>query len=129
MFMPIDIHMPVFESAYRSQEQCRQQMGGARIALELAAWRRSHRQWPRSLEELGQPELLERHPDRCTGKRLLYKLDGDNPVLYSAGFDRDDDQARPAGETPFPQQFVLGSPSSKMPDGDWILWQAGTGKK
>ena len=82
-----------------------------------------------SLDELGQPELLERHPDRCTGKRLLYRLSGDNPVLYSAGFDRDDDQARPAGDSPFPNSVTLGAPPSKMPDGDWVLWQVGTTKK
>lgn len=64
---------------------------GLLTALALEMYRRRHGGYPKSLDELS-PLLLPTVPlDRFTGSPMLYRVDGDQAVIYCVGQDLDDD--------------------------------------
>lgn len=106
------------------------------LILTLHRHHLRHNAWPETLDAI-DPELLAELPeqhriDPFTGKPLLYKLTDSGPIVYSAGADRDDDNARqllnadgqpkiprwiPAGQI---EPILKSDPASI--DGDWILY-------
>jgi len=103
------------------------------LALTLHRHHLRHGAWPPTLADL-DPDLLPADiTDAHTGEPLHYKLTDAGPVVYSAGPDRDDDDARPLlddeGEPdttpPFLtidewQRRLADDPASI--DGDWVLY-------
>ena len=100
------------------------------VAVEL--YRREHGDWPKTLNAL-VPEYLPAVPlDRFDGKALKYVLRDGQPIVYSIGSDRvDNDGVAPKDES-YRKFFVQMWRSAKEaaadrqdhPDwiGDWILW-------
>jgi hypothetical protein len=88
------------------------------IALEL--YRRQHGAYPNSLDAL-VPQFLPKVPaDRITGEPVRYRLVGGQPLIYSVGVDRKDDEGRPSAD---PQAAALwGTNLRRLPDGDWVLY-------
>ena len=106
--------MPAFSRAGEQSEITAQQRDAVLVAIALELHHRRSGAWPVSLDEL-VPDLLPAvPPDRFDGKPLRYRLIVGRPLLYSIGWDRDDDGGKPtAGKGPGPRRG----------DADWILWQ------
>lgn len=109
------------------------------IALELAR-READGKWPATLEALAPRYLPELPIDLINGGRLGYRTVGGQPVIYSLGVDRDNDQGRlPAACDPNgtrnlgyswrggyrpsqPLNREMTEDSAFWEDGDWVLW-------
>lgn len=102
------------------------------LVLALHRHHARHDAFPQSLDEIDRDLLPEPPIDPYTGKPLLYKLTDDGPLVYSAGADRDDDDARPfrndAGEVIAPRWVPASRIDTIMEhnpasiDGDWVLY-------
>jgi hypothetical protein len=95
---------------------------GVFLGLALELYHRQHKKWPESLAELSPQYLPQLPVDPITGKPLQYKVVDDKPLVYSVGFDRDDDAGRPVAKAE-EQDLWTNIPSEAPPiDGDWVLW-------
>jgi hypothetical protein len=99
---------------------------GVRVVIAMERFRLGTGSWPRSLDEL-IPEFLPAVPqDGFDGQPLRYRLTEEGPVVYSVGFDRDDDGGRHTryawSEAAFPYtaENVAEGPDSR--EGDWVLF-------
>jgi hypothetical protein len=55
--------------------------------LAIRCYQEKHGRWPESLNDLS-PEFVQALPgDPYSGRPLVYRIEGDEPVLYSVGFD------------------------------------------
>ena len=106
-------------------EHCDAKRGAVLIALAAKLYELDHGRWPGSIDELVPDILSAVPPDPVTGKPLKYAVINDEPVIYSVGFDRDDDGGvaveRPVDDEAWPKWI---SDPADAPDGDWILWPA-----
>lgn len=125
--------MPNLELVYRTQACRLDERRGVRLALALHRHRLRHGAWPPTIADLDADFRPDDITDIHTGDPLLYKLTDAGPVVYSAGPDRDDDDARPLLDDD-------GNPDTSPPvltidewhrrladdpasiDGDWILY-------
>jgi hypothetical protein len=88
------------------------------IALEL--YRREHGMYPQTLDVL-VPEYLPSVPtDRITGDPTRYRTVNGKPVVYSVGFDRDDDGGRATAA--LAQRTSWPTSARDVLDGDWMLF-------
>jgi hypothetical protein len=90
-------------------------------------------QWPDSLEQLA-PEFVSELPvDLMDGNFIKFKISGAGPVIYSIGYDRDDDGGKAlmwSHDLHEELELFLGryssgwdkSQNTSVPDGDVILW-------
>ena len=78
---------------------------------------------PETADEL-VPEFLESIPiDVITGDPLKYKLQDNQPLVYSVGADLDDDGGVESLDSDGkPVLNVIDQIGSYPIDGDWILW-------
>jgi hypothetical protein len=119
---------PDMDPSYEQAEETTQRRDALLVAISLARHRNEKDSWPQTLSAL-VPDFLKRiPPDRCDGQPLRLHFEDGRPVLYSVGFDRDDDQGedpdgvyrgsnvinRLGGEVGFLNLDSL--------DGDWTLW-------
>ncbi len=123
---------PDWNAAIRSIVYARTTLDATLLTLALHRHHLRHAAWPATLADL-DADLLDAPPiDAFTGKPLLYKLTDTGPLVYSAGADRDDDDARPLrdadGAITTPKwipaasiQPTLESDPASI-DGDWILF-------
>lgn len=95
---------------------------GTFLGLALELYHRQHKQWPESLVELSPQYLPQLPVDPITGKPLQYRVVDDRPLVYSVGFDRDDDTGRPAAKEAEQDLWTKGPSESPPTDGDWVLW-------
>jgi hypothetical protein len=114
--------IPAHEKILRRKTASESELDGVFVGLALEAFHRNHNEWPASLAELS-PQYLPQIPvDVITGKPLTYKVVDDRPVVYSVGFDADDDGGRA-----MPASSGVTIPWEKSPDetpvdGDWVIW-------
>jgi hypothetical protein len=88
----------------------------AALACALERARIANGSYPQSLDAL-TPKFLTRPPiDFVSGAPFRYRVDGDGYVLYSVGWNQQDDGGRP-GKTMFDEK-----------DGDWVWQVPGTGQ-
>jgi len=118
---------PAHEKILRRKTASESEVDGVLIGLALEAYHRKHNKWPASLAELSPQYLPQLPVDLITGQPLVYKVVDDRPVVYSVGFDADDDggKAMPAATgvvTPWDT-----APESDV-DGDWVIWSGATAK-
>ncbi|UCD76212.1 MAG: hypothetical protein JSV91_04675 [Phycisphaerales bacterium] len=128
--------MPALGRVHINAERAIFQRDAVLVALALELHHRRQGAWPENLDLL-TPELLpEVPPDRFDGQPMRYALIDGEPVLYSIGYDRDDDGGRPPiySATGLPNHegamrwlplddMVRGQPVDKEGyDGDWILF-------
>ena len=93
-------------------------------AWPLYRYHREHKKWPATAAELIGPYLNEVPVDILTGQPLLFKIQDDQPVIYSVGLDRDDDggvDAQANGKS-IDRESVNPGPRDDNFEGDWILW-------
>jgi hypothetical protein len=131
-YLPIVYLMPALGKIHQSAEFGRADRDGLLVAIALDLHRRRHGAWPADLDPL-VPDLLPAvPPDRLDGRPLRYTVEDGRAIVYSIGADRDDDGGRvPTSELHSPlrvqhaRRWVPpGTDPSRIPDGDWILWQA-----
>ncbi|MGL4512432.1 MAG: hypothetical protein ACRCT8_05020, partial [Lacipirellulaceae bacterium] len=125
----------VFQLVYPATNSARERFersGGERdglllgIALELH--QRQNGDWPATLEELVSRYMPQLPIDRINGGALGYRVVDGQPVVYSRGWDKDDDEGRlpermrpdPDNESP-PEYWTYGGDN----DGDWVIWSLG----
>jgi len=95
------------------------------IGLAAYRFRLQHDRFPETADEL-VPEFLEEIPvDVVTGQPLHYRLQAGQPLIYSVGQDRDDDEGAGAfgsdGERLYAHEHFEQNVTQPA-DGDWILW-------
>jgi hypothetical protein len=66
-----------------------------RLAIAMERHHRRHNHYPETLDQLDEDLITTDINDPFTNKPLLYLLSDTGPVIYSAGTDRDDDNATP----------------------------------
>jgi len=132
-YVPIMIMMPSLSRASVIAERGTQERDATLAALACELYRRRTGHWPASLAELA-PRYLPAVPlDRFDGQPLRYRMADGYAVIYSVGWDRDDDGGRvPEGAHGNrrarqwqPERVVEGlkaAGSPDLPDGDWVLW-------
>ena len=124
----LPLRFPLILHFYQLAEETTQCRDAVLVAIAIVRHRNETGRWPQTLSAL-VPDLLERiPPDRCDGQPLRLRFEEGRPVLYSVGFDRDDDQ----GEDPdgvYWGSNVINRLSSEVGfgeldslDGDWTLW-------
>jgi hypothetical protein len=105
---------------------------GARIGIGLELYRRTHGNWPASLDKLVPRWLSVLPADRITGEPLRMAIVDDRPIVYSLGPDRDDDGGRAIVNVSV--NYDVGHTTARLyfgetagncaPDGDWVVWSA-----
>ncbi|MHC4710481.1 MAG: hypothetical protein ACYTA3_08670 [Planctomycetota bacterium] len=125
-YLPVALILPPLSRLGIEPELVTQERDAVCVAVGLELYRRRTGYWPASLESL-VPDLLPMvPPDRFDGNPLRYRLVDGNPLVYSVGSDRNDDQGRAprnkAGRWD-PERARLVSHGEREPaDGDWVLW-------
>jgi hypothetical protein len=66
-----------------------------RLGLALEDYRSREGEYPATLPDLGLPEAAITDP--FTGQPFIYRVEGDNMLVYSVGFDREDGGGVPRG--------------------------------
>lgn len=98
---------------WQTAEFATQNRDATLVAIALTAYHRRHGQWSDRLEQLS-PDLLPEVPlDRFDGQPLRYRVVDGQPLLYSVGRNRLDEQSRVADEK-------RNGPEAR--EGDWRLW-------
>ncbi len=124
------VWLPAFSNVGIDTERARMLLEGARTAIALERFRRTHGHYPAILAEL-VPDFLDTLPiDRATGDPLVYHLNNGAPTLYSVGLNYTDnggnhthlswrrwlpreELARRLQMTPVPDN---------LPTGDWVFY-------
>ncbi|MBC7835559.1 MAG: hypothetical protein H7Y88_10745 [Phycisphaerales bacterium] len=129
----VSVLLPALTRAWSGGQQLTQRRDAMVAVLAMELYQREHGAYPDSLAAL-TPKYLPAPPiDRQTGEPLKYVLRDGKPVLYSVGFDKDDDGGRwPAGRdaeffatkwSPHPAPLTTLLPGeSTAHNGDWVLW-------
>jgi hypothetical protein len=125
-YLPLAVMMPSMQGVQLTAERYLGQRDGVLIAIALETYRRSHGKYPGSLNEL-TPSFLPRVPaDPVAGEPVCYKLVDGKPLVYSVGFDRDDDSGRlPLNKSGTPEPWSAAQWNlftRPIPDGDWVLY-------
>ena len=140
-YLPLSIMSPALGRASRIGELAVQSRDATLVAIALELYHRRHGVWPAKLAELAPQLLPQVPPDRYDGRSIKYRVIDGQPLLYSVGADRKDDNGR------LPEPKDLGPnvpdrraranalarawlpppepnrpPGAAPPDGDWVLW-------
>lgn len=105
-------HLNILQTAVRSTALHR----GNWAALQILAYFDTHEALPRLLVELPPDERLI---DPFSGRPFAYRSDGQSFILYSLGFDRDDDGGC---HDEWWGQSQRSGPGNVAPDGDYVFW-------
>lgn len=130
-YMLVNTLLPAVNSVFDAAEYSTQLRDATLVALALELWHRRHDAWPTSLAQLVPDLLPVVPPDRADGKPLRYANRDGKPVVYSLGFDRDDDGGVPASNSEHGRIFSFGPVAAEElkrirddadDQGDWVLW-------
>lgn len=81
--------------AYRLSVMAASQRNGTMTTLAIMAHHAEHGEWPKDLKSvdpaIGGRNFARDSMDPYSGKRLIYRLKGGQPILYSVGVNGDDD--------------------------------------
>ncbi|KAA0212253.1 MAG: hypothetical protein DYG94_14950 [Leptolyngbya sp. PLA3] len=119
----ITLLMPALERVALTKDLADARRDAAIASIALARYFADHQHYPATLADLLTDYLPALPLDPVDGQPLRYLLTPTGPVLYSLGFDEDDDQGRPSAD-PDHAQPLTRSDSRTDTDGDWILYPA-----
>jgi hypothetical protein len=120
--------LPETSGVLQTAELNRGSRDGILIGIALELYHREHGRWPARLDELSPRWLPTVPEDRFTGLPLKYRVIDDQPLVYSVGVDKDDDNGKPVDFAAKPSQVFgvadhIGRPDENSNnDGDWALW-------
>ena len=97
---------------------------GVALALAMYRYHKATGKWPHSIDDLTDAYLSKPPIDILTGKPLHFKIDQDQPLIYSIGMDHDDDGGVDAKmkDNSIERSGICPGPKSDDFEGDWILW-------
>ena len=90
-------------------------------AIALQRFYLANGAWPNSWDEIPKSTLPRSPVDQLTGEPLIFKIVDQRPLIYSLGYDLDDD----GGVTPEgvkPATYLPNVQNDGKSDGDWIVW-------
>ena len=94
---------------------------GLHTTLMVHEYRAKSGRWPETLGEVAGALAVELPTDPFSGRAFGYRHTEDSFVLYSAGFDRDDDGGR--HNRTWGEESPPGVPHDAWePDGDYVFW-------
>ena len=115
--------LPAYDSIVRAGERTECTRNATMIGVAAYRFRLKHTRFPETADEL-VPEFLDSIPiDVITGDPLKYKLQDNQPLVYSVGADLDDDGGVESLDSDGkPVLNVIEQIGFYPIDGDWILW-------
>ena len=115
---------PATEQVRNVRERLRARQNGVILALAAYRYHLQHNKWPTKAEELVGDYLKEVPVDILTGQPLRFRIEDNQPLIYSVGLDYDDDGGVDATvETEVIQRDnITPGPKDNSFEGDWILW-------
>jgi len=126
------IILGAFDRSSNLERQIVCKVDATRAAIALFRHNLANKSWPTTLTDLDPAFVDGPYIDAYTGEQLLIKVIDEGPIVYSAGADRDDDDARPFRDEdddivvpPWVALYELESTLANEPasiDGDWILF-------
>lgn len=121
--------LPALDKATQSGDRAGQSLDGVRVAVALHRFKLAKGAWPESLDALVPAYLASVPVDRWTGGPVLYAIKDTGPVVYSVGYDKNDDGGRAPAESPSSAgQWTALDPSASVAqspgkfDGDFVLY-------
>jgi hypothetical protein len=112
----INLLLPAIEKVAQAETRTQAQLGCAIAAIACERYRQRFGKWPESLATIPKDVLPKLPTDPYTGKRLLYKITADGPVVYTTGPDETDDGAEvidPKGDKGMDVGFRLFHPDRR----------------
>ena len=117
----ITMMVPALGKFATTADQADARRDAAITMIALARYRAEHGAYPPTLQEL-LPTYLPALPlDPIDGLPMRYRLTDSGYVLYSLGYDEDDDAGRPTPKPDAALPWTYHS-ASEDSDGDWILY-------
>lgn len=113
--------LPATENIRKAMDLLIARQEGVLGAIALQRFYLANRAWPNSWDEIPQSALPRSPVDQLTGKPLIFKIVDQSPLIYSLGYDLDDD----GGVTPEgvkPAAYLPNVQNDGKSDGDWIVW-------
>ncbi|MCL4220813.1 MAG: hypothetical protein KJZ65_05545 [Phycisphaerales bacterium] len=117
----ITMLMPALSKAALHKDLADARRDAAITTIALARYHADHRCYPAALSDLMSDYLPALPLDPVDGQPLRYLHTPRGPILYSLGFDKDDDQGRAPENSDLAQPLVSTYPSGDK-DGDWVLY-------
>ncbi|MAY74149.1 MAG: hypothetical protein CMJ31_05360 [Phycisphaerae bacterium] len=121
----LDTMLPVTRYRADASQTLQQGLDAAIVAIALARHRAAKGAWPATLDEIDKTLLPEIPIDRFDGQPLRYHLTDEGPLLYSVGYDTDDDNGRPSSHA---HHWATSSHRAsqldaepELYDGDWVF--------
>jgi hypothetical protein len=112
--------LPAYKRSQNAAERLLGHRDGVAAGIALELYRQEHGGYPESLNAL-VPEFLSEAPiDRVTGAPAHYRVVTGQPLIYSVGADRKDDEGRYI-LNPTQAGFWDSNPDN-LPKGDWVLY-------
>jgi hypothetical protein len=118
-YYPVMVMMPALRRSIDACEEITLIRDATLAGIACERYRRRLGVYPDTLAQLVPGELAAVPVDICTGRPILYRPSQSTVLLYSAGLDQDDDQAKfPPGNPLSGWSTTNAGPS----DGDRVLW-------
>jgi hypothetical protein len=113
--------LPATENIRKALDRLIARQEGVLGAIALQRFYLANGAWPNSWDEIPKSTLPRSPVDQLTGEPLIFKIVDQRPLIYSLGYDLDDD----GGVTPEgvkPATYLPNVQNDGKSDGDWIVW-------
>lgn len=134
-FMPVYTLLPDMKNLYMHTMHARTRWAAGQLLVSVQQYYVEHGEYPGALMDLKNAKNHAHSVDPFSGSSLLYKLVGEQFVIYSVGQDRDDDGGRAlldddGNEVSYPDLIPLDKLETirkcnpESIDGDWVLYSS-----
>ena len=120
-YAPLGLILPATENVRNVMDRSIARQEGVLGAIALQRFHIANGVWPNSWDEIPKSTLQRSPVDQLTGEPLIFKIVDQSPLIYSLGYDLDDDGGvTPEGVRPNFYRFDVHDLGKS--DGDWIVW-------
>ena len=120
-YAALGLVLPATENIRKAMDRLIARQEGVLGAIALQRFYLANGAWPNSWDEIPKSTLPRSPVDQLTGEPLIFKIVDQSPLIYSLGYDLDDD----GGVTPEgvkPAAYLPNVQNDGKSDGDWIVW-------
>ncbi len=120
-YAALGLVLPATENIRKAMDRLIARQEGVLGAIALQRFYLANGAWPNSWDEIPKSTLPRSPVDQLTGEPLIFKIADQSPLIYSLGYDLDDD----GGVTPEgvrPSFYFFDVHNLGKSDGDWIVW-------